>query len=378
MIGNTVGDKNSRFPCIEQPTRMTLHCNGYYLWCKRNGKLIIRKKRNEKDEFRLVYPDEEGMGVVCIQHHKFGGTLTCCTKENGEYNVKCVKSKDDESEEKKTEGESEEGEEIEKDDMDDDDDYTKEDQKWCFIKGSDTNSNSVMLKSLSTGHNLGISDDGYLIFCSDEVNPKTILWTIECVTGELGFLSNKTLDSRVRCDMAGLLTLSDNWKGWEVFRLMEASHGYVKISSWMHSQWLLCSFSDGRVGTCSHAESFKDHRPEQDEEETVYESGQGHKCSKWAIEKSPTGNGIIIRSKTHGRFLCVRDNGELRTYHPSDKDKPKDEQVNQAAKPNAAITKKGKINSWNDFKSSFQNSMDEAKRSMETSMKEAQKAMKKK
>eukprot|EP00537_Pseudo-nitzschia_pungens_P004380 CAMPEP_0172363482 /NCGR_PEP_ID=MMETSP1060-20121228/6836_1 /TAXON_ID=37318 /ORGANISM="Pseudo-nitzschia pungens, Strain cf. cingulata" /LENGTH=119 /DNA_ID=CAMNT_0013086233 /DNA_START=302 /DNA_END=658 /DNA_ORIENTATION=+ len=42
-----------RFPCIEQPTRVTLHCNGYYLWGCRNGKLIARKKRSENDEWRI-------------------------------------------------------------------------------------------------------------------------------------------------------------------------------------------------------------------------------------------------------------------------------------------------------------------------------------
>ena len=72
--------------------------------------------------------------------------------------------------------------------------------------------------------------------------PDATTWDVDCVTGELCFLSNAntTLDRRVRCDMAGLLTLTEAWKGWEVFRFMEASHGYVKISSWMHSQRSSC------------------------------------------------------------------------------------------------------------------------------------------
>merc|ERR1740124_999620 len=108
------------------------------------------------------------------------------------------------------------------------------------------------------------------------------------------------LDQRIRCDMPGMTTLSPNWKGWEVFRLMEAGHGYVKISSWMHSQWLLCSTAEGTVTTCSHSDSFLEDSPKG-------------MCSKWAIEKSIDGNGVVIRSKTHDRLLSVIK-GVLKTF----------------------------------------------------------------
>merc|ERR1712032_1574910 len=124
-------------------------------------------------------------------------------------------------------------------------------------------------------------------------------------------ISNPLLNMRIRCDLAGITSLSDNWKGWEVFRFMEADHGYIKISSWMHSQWLLCSDCTGKVTTCSHSDSL------------IIENNINNNtlCSKWAIEKyiHNTNNddddnnnkdhkmGVIIRSKMHGRLLSVKD-----------------------------------------------------------------------
>ena len=68
------------FPCIEQPTRVALHCNGYYLWGLKNGKIIARKRRSEKDEFRIdAYPNDSNgnaSGMVKITSHKFGGALS--------------------------------------------------------------------------------------------------------------------------------------------------------------------------------------------------------------------------------------------------------------------------------------------------------------
>lgn len=321
------------FPCIEQPLRVTLHCNGYYLWGLRKGRVIVRKRRSEKDEFRLSYGDA---GVVTIQNHKFGGHLSVVQDAKGVQKTRCVKDVEEETE---AQDEEEKAEEVNNDeemvdtttrtglpksdeddnedenDSEDEDDNEEmsiaasislEDRQWCFIKGADEN-DGVMLKSLKTGENLGLDASGNLVFASDFTHGTiAILWRIECVTGELCFLSNPLLNQRIRCDLAGLATLSQNWKGWEVFRFMEANHGYVKIASWMHSQWLLCSTVEGTVTTCSHADSL------------LEENSKGI-CSKWAIEKSTSGNGVIIRSKTHGRLLSVKE-GSLKTYHHNDDD----------------------------------------------------------
>eukprot|EP00980_Cylindrotheca_fusiformis_P010828 scaffold2447_cov110-Cylindrotheca_fusiformis.AAC.10 len=378
------------FPCIEQPTRVTLHCNGYYLWCKKNGKLICRKKRNEKDEFILKFDDNEG--TLSIQHYKYKGILTVVqmpTKDGKNNNnkdegtqlgIRCKKDEEEDEEQEaanlaaaasnSTDGGDDEDDEEEEEEAEAgaaalantttnaSNDITttatnldmEQAQKWCFIKGApdSTNANAILLKSLATGMNLGIHEEFQkLFFASDDVSfPNRIYWNVECSTGELCFLSNHSFSSQIqdnkppkqlRCDMAGMLSMDTNRKGWEVFRFMESGHGFVKISSWMHSQWLLCSTKDGKVSTCSHAESFRDYRPpeikgnekgegeeekkEEKENENKPTEDSSYKCCNWAIEKSPNGDGVIIRSKTHGRLLSIFNNGELRTYDPSDDEK---------------------------------------------------------
>jgi len=324
------------YPCIEQPLRVTLHCNGYYLWGLPKGRVAARKRRSEKDEFRLSYG--EG-GVVTIQNHKFGTYLSVARDDKGVRQAVCAKDlilcNEEEEEAKETKGAEEDAdaltveEEVEfinkdeiffaeststcrqsakKDDDEEEDlqekltiiDESIEDRKWHFIKDAN-GSKKVMLQSLNTGENLGLDASGNLVLTSDsKQGDNTMLWGIECVTGELCFLSNPLLDQRIRCDLAGLTSLSPNWKGWEVFRFMEAGDGYVKISNWMHSQYTLCSTLEGAVSTCSHADSFLEDSPKG-------------VCSKWAIEKSTDGNGVIIRSKTHDRLLGVKE-GTLMTY----------------------------------------------------------------
>jgi hypothetical protein len=294
-------------PCLEQPLRVTLHCRGYYIWGLRNGSVICRKKRSDRDEFRLTY-HKDGGGIVEITHHKFGGKLAVL--DHGI--VACVQDTPTTFVGSTTDPEKEEEGDDDDDKMEDEPALittrkaTQEDRQWCFVKGTHGR-NEVLLKSLRTGENLGIDAKGNLVLTASD-NPQhddliTILWDIECVTGELCFISNPSMDSRhLRCDMAGLLTLTDSCKGWEVFRLMEAGHGYVKISSWMHSQWLLCSTADGTVTTCSHAESF------------LQDNLKG--CPKWAIEKAPDDReGVIIRNKSYGRLLSIQE-GVLKTYDP--------------------------------------------------------------
>ena len=381
---NSSSSSNMVFPCIEQPLRITLFCNGHYLWgIRRGNRVIARKRRSEKDEFRLTYTDREN-GIVEIHHHKFGGALSVVVNDvTGMSTVVCAvpprtedgDSKDDNNNNNSAAAVEETAGDLGQDGVDaattdtatnptdniqaedpeetfDDEPavdmtntkVTEEDNKWCFIRGAHGNGSDggggtqVMLKSLRTGENLGVDAKGKVVLVADTTDmttmttdnsqqqqqkknnmatPDSTTWDIDCVTGELCFLSNANplFSRRVRCDMAGLLTLTEAWKGWEVFRLMEATHGYVKISSWMHSQWLLCSTEDGGVTTCSHAESMMEHNPKG--------------CCQWAIEKyysSKDDNdinnnsgleGVIIRSKTHGRLLSVYD-GVLKTYSETD------------------------------------------------------------
>ena len=87
------------FPCIEQPLRVILYCNGYYLWSTRSGTLIARKRRAfEKDEWRLNYHDtssNSNSGVVMIQDHKFNSTLSVVHQRSGIKNIAmCIKGKE--------------------------------------------------------------------------------------------------------------------------------------------------------------------------------------------------------------------------------------------------------------------------------------------
>jgi len=345
--------KAVRFPCIEQPPRYALRCNGTYLGGTKKGRLVGRKQRTEHDEWTIAFvgatageASNGATSTVTIQNHKHGKILSVVpsNKTDSGKTVFCVSPKQTQSEKDPQQqhdlglGESDDAEEEKPaeqlpDDEDQDavgeeeEDPTilpttadQEDLQWCVIRCSDDdhpNGGGVMIVSLKTGDSLGVSENGQIALLSGEPSP---IWEMECVTGELCFLSNPALDARVRCDMTGLLTLSPNWKGWEVVRITEvaAPHssnggigdGYVRISSWMHSQWFLCSDETGRVATCSVAESLAAQGEDPE-----------HRCSKWAIEKYPTDQdslheGVIIRSVTHGRLLSIKD-GLLRTYDPS-------------------------------------------------------------
>lgn len=344
------------FPCLEQPLRVAMHCNGFYLWSLKNGKVVARKRRSERDEFRLHW--SEG-SIVEIENHKFGGRLSVVQEEGDVQKLVCIKDKEgeksatkesaspavednaaQETDEKISEkldetnnkmpgdggdakaqdstatNRSQHGASVDTEDPSDDADdeennepvlssdieISTEDRQWCFVRNNRGGRNEVILKSLKTGQNLAVDTKGNISFTSDtSVDPEvTSSWDVECVTGELCFISNAALTSRIRCDLAGLPTMTKTCKGWEVFRFMEAGHGYVKIASWMHSQWLLCGAQDGTVSTCSHAESFLEDNPKG--------------CSKWAVEKSPEGEGVIIRNKTFGGLLSVNE-GILKTFN---------------------------------------------------------------
>ena len=112
-------------------------------------------------------------------------------------------------------------------------------------------------------------------------------WSIEFSSGELCFLSSPHIDMRLRCDLAGNLSMSKNYKGWEAWRLSEAGNGYVRISPWAHSEKFLCSNDKGDVYTT--------------------ENREGGESEKWSVEKAPPilglVPGVVIKSAKHGRIL---------------------------------------------------------------------------
>ncbi|CAJ1954099.1 unnamed protein product [Cylindrotheca closterium] len=72
--------------------------------------------------------------------------------------------------------------------------FQPDEQQWCFVKGAadSLNSNAIIMKSISTGLNLGIDDDGQIKFGDDDAPPRKLYWSIDCVAGELCFLSNES------------------------------------------------------------------------------------------------------------------------------------------------------------------------------------------
>jgi len=146
-------------------------------------------------------------------------------------------------------------------------------------------------------------EDEYLLFPGEPHAPpsspplSTSLWKMRFRSGELLFLSNPTIQRRLRCDAFGKLNLDENWKGWEVFRVVEAGHGgYVQIASWTHDSYLLYSNNYGQVGMTQNVES---------------------PGSLWAITRyrglDGTPGGVLLRSVQHDRYLCALSEKELAT-----------------------------------------------------------------
>jgi hypothetical protein len=308
----------------------------------------------DKDEFQLI--ENDNSKYVMLVNHKFGSVLSVIDDANGTKRVRCVpqeqqtddsvarelnsqESMDDteggfeDEDEGEDEGESSQAEfptesqtksendsedvkdeaDEEQDDDENDDDGDEdgiaassipiESLKWQLMKQVDGH---MCMKNVRTGDRLGIDDKGRLVLIpEDSTVDSQSLWRIEPVTGELCFLSNVAHESRIRCDMGGRLSMSTNWKGWEVFRFLEAGDGFVKIVSWTHSQWMLHCNADGKLQTATHCVSHS----------------ESEWSSSWAIESAPTGNGVVIRSERYGRFLCLHNNGKvltIGTYHPLD------------------------------------------------------------
>mmetsp|Transcript_14012 Transcript_14012/g.21279 ORF Transcript_14012/g.21279 Transcript_14012/m.21279 type:complete len:552 (+) Transcript_14012:79-1734(+) len=128
-------------------------------------------------------------------------------------------------------------------------------------------------------------------------NP-SYFWDIELLSGELCFLSSPGQDRRLSCHpWSGRLSMSSNWKGWEVWRFIEAGNDHVRISNWTHQKKFLCSDSDGTVWTSNnHLGSWE----------------------MWKVERAPNGyNGVVLKSVSHGRFLKAAVNGSPVSTSPT-------------------------------------------------------------
>ena len=170
-------------------------------------------------------------------------------------------------------------------------------QRWKIEPSSAEKGGIHLLSAARKQSKLACNEDGGLYLSENIYEGLGETWHIEFLSGELCFMSNQNahLDVRVRCDPTGILDVSENWKGWEVFRFIEAGDGSVYISSWTHSKYFLSSNSDGRVAA----------RKKRTAEE------------KWLVKKSKDQQGVLIISQQHGKALAT--NGKrLITMDPFD------------------------------------------------------------
>lgn len=165
--------------------------------------------------------------------------------------------------------------------------------QWVIQKDHDTNLYSI--RSVSNQRYLVCQKDK--TFCgiteTKDNSASAPSWCIEFLTGELCFISSPDKKKQLSCHpWSGFLSMSKNWKGWEVWRFIEVGDGHVRIMSW-HDNHMLCSDGDGKVSTTHNIMG---------------------EWEKWEVSLAPDGsNGVVIKSVSHGRFLQVGKQGKLST-----------------------------------------------------------------
>ena len=110
-------------------------------------------------------------------------------------------------------------------------------------------------------------------------------WEVEFVSGKFCFVSSYD-QKQLRCDLIGKLTLTEDKRGWEVWRFIETGGGKVRIVSWMHPFCIICDH-EGKVSTAAVGKAQKG----QDE---------------WTVVKARSGhNGVVLTSVVcPQRILC--------------------------------------------------------------------------
>ena len=245
------------FSFIEQPMRCILTCKGQgnkNLSCNAKGMVFATQNISENEEFTLIPQSDDTVILKSTKHNRF-----LCSNSSGSVYASETLHEDTE--------------------------------KWTMTKSSrhgaefyisSACSNRKLTCGVAGAIRTTMTDDD-----DDQNSPNKMSWWIEFSSGELCFLSSPHIDMRLRCDWAGNLSMSKNFKGWEAWRLSEAGHGYVRISPWAHSKKFLCSNDKGDVYTT--------------------ENREGGESEKWSVEKAPQllglGSGVVIKSAKHKRIL---------------------------------------------------------------------------
>ena len=214
-----------RFPCLEQPMKCYLSSAPQVrLSACRNGKLVFRSKRTPHEEF-LVIPCQKN-GQVMLKTTKWERFLCVQTPEDGPETVMVSElptiSPDADQEQRQ---------------------HAVAKYQWQLIKGP---GGTFLIVASANGMHLTATAENTATL-SDTASTS---WSLETLSGELLYLSFPHLDRRLRCDVFGMLAMSENWKGWEVWRLVDDDDatGNFRIISWMHNRYL-CTDETGKVST---------------------------------------------------------------------------------------------------------------------------------
>eukprot|EP00547_Thalassionema_nitzschioides_P001877 CAMPEP_0194200316 /NCGR_PEP_ID=MMETSP0156-20130528/972_1 /TAXON_ID=33649 /ORGANISM="Thalassionema nitzschioides, Strain L26-B" /LENGTH=572 /DNA_ID=CAMNT_0038925293 /DNA_START=61 /DNA_END=1779 /DNA_ORIENTATION=- len=255
--------RRTNFAYMEQPIRCVLTCHAKpneYLSC--DGRPVFLSGdnfTNTNNEFALIPLLDDG--TILIQNTKTGRYLASSAEGRVFANL-----------------------EHEEDGF----------QKWTLTATYD----GYSITSLATHRKLAC--EGSVVsavkkgesIMEDDFSAATTTWSLNLISGELGFLSFSKQQMRVRCDLTGKLSLSQNWKGWEAWRFCEVgtNNNNIRISPWANAKIFLSSNDYGEVCT----------------RECMGDS------EEWNVRKSRVGEfeGLVIQSVKTNRLLVYNDDTE--------------------------------------------------------------------
>lgn len=239
------------FPCQESPRRCFLSSKGHdkRISCSPEGNIFVSENRQAWEEWYILETSDGMVRLKSCAHGKYllldscGYTSTC----DNAFEEQCL---------------------------------LKFEKVSAGLSSYTITSHNAYDKYLCCRRNGDVSGLKDADMCPSDQKE----WDIEILSGELCFISSPTQDKRLSCHpWNGKLSLSSNWKGWEVWRFIEAGDGHVRISNWTHTNNFLCSDSNGNVWT------------------TDFHRGD---WQLWDVERTPNGSdGVVLKSVSHGRFL---------------------------------------------------------------------------
>jgi len=237
------------FPCLEAPLRCYISNlnQDKRIGCNKEGGIFSTDHRQEWEEWYILADDDGSYELKNCAHNKFlhinhGGHIH--TSDSSSYG---------------------------------DEDALK----WKIRKSEGC---TYTLNGLISDRHLVMDDDGNVCATKDpDINQE---WHIEFISGELCFISSSESRQLSCHPWSGKLSMSQNSKGWEVWRFMEAGDGRVRISNWTHKDKMLYCGTDGIISTTDTRDVPMD-------------------LCKWEVQRAPHGfHGVTIRS-FHGKYLSV-------------------------------------------------------------------------